>query len=428
MQRPILHGLIAVSCLGLGAAGALWIVNGRPQPPEADLPSPRAVSVDWTTLSAGEVPRRVAGTGTLRAARQARLALEYGGRIASVWPELADGIAVSGGTELLSLDVGSLNLEIQAQQTTVELAEIQGRGALSDLEHAAAAVTIAGERLQLLKDEEARWKTLAAEGRAERARVDLATQARLTASLGLEEAKRAEESARTRIESAKKEVRLAQDRVAVLEDRRQRSVLRAPFDGRFSLSTAGPAPRRTVPEPGDVLAPLEPVGVLLDAATMTLTCEVHENDVGLLFVGAPAVVAPHSQPGRLLSGRVSAVGAQVESALRAVPVELTLEGTAEKPLALPAGSFATVEIHARPARNALFVEDGWIAYRSGRAVVFVIEAPDGSEAPIARARPITFLDGIHSGGRIVTSGLSAGDRVITGSLELIGDGTELILR
>lgn len=76
MHRTLIHGLIAIICLGLGAGGALWIVQGRPQPPESDLPGPRPVPVDWRALSVSEVPREVTGTGTLRAAREVRLAFE----------------------------------------------------------------------------------------------------------------------------------------------------------------------------------------------------------------------------------------------------------------------------------------------------------------------------------------------------------------
>lgn len=434
MHRPLIHGLIALICLSLGAGGALWIVQGRPQPSEADLPGPRPVPVDWRAVNLSEVAREVTGTGTLRAAREVRLAFEFGGRIASVWGGLADGIVVPEGTELVSLDVGPLNLEIQAQQTAVELAEIQGRGARSDQERAAAAVEIADQRLKLLADEEDRWKSLTAEGRSERARLHLAAQARLAGALALEEAKRGEESSRSRALAAEKEVRLARDRVAILADQRHRSALRAPFGGRFSLSVraSNGLGAQALPEPGDALGPLEPVGSLLDTTSLLLNCDVHEDDVGTIFVGAAAVLAPHARPGLLLGGRVTAIGARVDPVLRSVPVEVAFGGTSEKPLDLPAGSFARVEIQARPARDVLFVDEDWIAYRSGQAVVFVIETASsgGSPAarPVARARRITFLDGIHSGGRIVTSGLEPGARVITSSLELIGDGTELILR
>ena len=428
MHRPIFHGLIALICLSLGAFCAVWIIEGRPQPPEADLPGPRPVPVDWRVLEPEDVARVVTGTGRLQAIREVRLALEMGGRIASVWEELGDGIPVPGGTELVSLDVGALDLEIQAQQTAVELAEVQGRGAQSDLGHAIAALALARERLVLLTDEESRWIGLAETGRAERARVNVASQARLAGALAVEEAERGRESASSRVEGTAKELRLAQDRASQLADRRQRSVLRAPFDGSFSLAAAPGGGGRTLPQPGGVLAPLESIGHLIDTSTMKLTVDVHEDDIGSLFVGAAAMAAPHSRPGLLVSGRVSAIGARVNPALRSVPVEVTFEGTAEEPLGLPAGTFARVEIKARPARDALHVDDSWVALRSGSAVAFVIEAGPSGTLPVARARPITFLDGIHSGGRIVTSGLSPGERVITSSLELIGDGTELVLR
>lgn len=449
MARHVLHFILAIVLLGLGGSTARWIVQSAPAAPMRDLPGPGAVPVDTHLLSPRTVSPVVRGMGTLRAAREVQLASELGGRVVRVADGLRRGGLLAAGDLILQTDRRPLELELKAQEAVTELARVSVRAAEADLSGARNSVKIAEERLGILVDEEARWSELVASGKAERARADVVRGQRLAAAGALEEARRLVRAATAAGDLGRAEIQLGEDRKTQLEDRLARCSVTAPYAGRFSCL---PGSDR-LPSVGDTLAPGVPFGALLDSATLRLITEVHADEVAWLREGQAAMAAPSALPGLLLEGRVTAIGATVDPRTRTVSVATTFEGRGlealwggehaaavegapstgsgtasnEAPLVLPSGSFARVEITAADIPFALHVDESWIAYRDGEALVYVVEGRDDEGGPIAAARPIEFLPGRFEGGRILKGGVEFGELLITSPLELVGDGARVRL-
>ncbi|MEM9801824.1 MAG: efflux RND transporter periplasmic adaptor subunit, partial [Planctomycetota bacterium] len=246
-------------------------------------------------------------------------------------------------------------------------------------------------------------------------RYDLARRQTLSAALAEEEAAARLQTARASVDLATLEIRLSEDQLAVLEQRRETARVVAPFTGRFVPTVPG-AP---VPEIGRVLAPAEPIGTLVDVASLRLVAEIHEDDVAALHVGALAAARPLSRPGAEIVGEVRAIGAFVEPITRSV----TVEALFDDPLGLPAGTSADVVLEGQPLDGAIWVDERWIGYRDGRAVVFVVGARGAEGLAVAEARELDLAPRTYDGGRLVRAGLARGDEVVTSSIELIGDGS-----
>lgn len=423
MLRKVLHATVSALLLAGGLLGAWAVVAGRPAPSEQELPGPRPVPVRTVMLAPQDVPRDLSAIGTLKAGREALLAPELGGRVVSVAAGLADGATLRAGASLVQLDPVPTELELAAERTALQLARVRLETANETLASALRAVTLAEEQLVLLRADEGRWRGLVESGRAERTRLDLSTRARLAGEVALEDARLASRSASGAVDAGDQEVALAGQRIALLEDRLGRLAVRAPFDGAFALLPGGSG---RLPEVGEVLTPGGPLGSLLVLNELQLVCDVHVDDAASLHLGARAVAAPAGRPGLLLEGQVTSVGVRVEPRTRTVRVEARVAAPAEGVAALADGAFCRASITGRPLRDVLHLDAEWVAFRGGAPVAFVVEADDAG-VPRARLAPLDLEPGEVAGGRVVRGGLRPGQQVVTGPLELVGDGVEVVL-
>lgn len=414
MLRTLTQILIVVSLLALGGWVALQVVEGRPAAPEQELPGPRPVPVESIEVLRGPVPRTVELQGSLAASRRFLVASELGGRIAALHPGLRPGQRIQEGDLLLRVASEDLELQIQAQRTTIRLAEAGAAAAAKDLVRAESALALAEESLGLLRSEEERWQTLVENSGVEQARYDLARKQTLAAAGSVEEAGARVEAAGAMVTASALETQLGAEQLALLESRLERCTVRAPFEGRFVPAVTGGTP----PEVGQVLAPGIPVGALVDVGQLRLVAEVHEDDVSALGVGSSASAMPLSRPGLLLEGVITAVGAEVRPVTRSVVVEAVFEGAG----ALPSGSAAGVILRGAPLADAVWLEERCIAFRSGGPVAYVLEEayPEGTSRVEERA--LVLAPCAYNGGRVVRAGLEGGERVVASSVQLVGDG------
>ena len=427
-ERTLLHAALAIGLLAAGALGARWIVETAPKASTSlELPGPKPVPVQTVTLTAMDVPRTLEAVGTLQAAQEAVLASEIGGRVVLLGRDrLTEGTFFEEGALILGVDTSSLQAEIAAQESSIELSKSREAASSSDLAAGEATLELLKERRDILIDGEARWRALANKGMAEDARVDQARDLRLAADIAVQDAERGLLAVRSGAEAAGLQVQIAQDRRAVLRTQIERAEIRAPFAGWLTLGAGG----GTAPSVGTVLSPLVPFGSLLDASALRLVTEVHEDDLAALSRGTRALAAPLSRPGSLLEGQVSALGGRVDTVTRTVRVEATFpvarsrdasdESSEDAPI--PSGTFARVELEGEAFRRAVWVELGWLTYREGRAVAFVVTGEGVEGGPFAEQRVVKFHSGTYEGGRVVTEGLWDGDVLITSGLEFLGDG------
>lgn len=148
-----------------------------------------------------------------------------------------------------------------------------------------------------------------------------------------------------------------------------------------------------------------PVFSIADLSTVWLVANLREADVGLVRVGQAVEVRVLAYPGRVFKARVSFVSPSVDPNTRRVPVRAEISNADG---ALKPNMAATFTIVTGESSQAVAVPQSAVIYEGTAARVFVV-AEDGS----LQARDVQV--GRQSGPLIeVTSGLAAGQRVVTG--------------
>jgi membrane fusion protein, heavy metal efflux system len=156
--------------------------------------------------------------------------------------------------------------------------------------------------------------------------------------------------------------------------------------------------------PGTVIAAGEELFRLTDPRSLWLIAAVNEADLGALRVGQQVRVQVRAYGDRSFNGRILRLGEELDAATRTLQVRVHVPNPG---LVLKPGMFASAEIRRESSRSALFAPQAAIQEINGQQCVFV-QTADTTFA----LRPI--LPGASTDGRVeVTSGLKAGDRVVT---------------
>ena len=148
-----------------------------------------------------------------------------------------------------------------------------------------------------------------------------------------------------------------------------------------------------------------PLFMIADTSVLWVSAEIHEHDWPALEAaqqGSISVRVPALENGEL-TAKVRFVGSQVSEMTRSVPLvaEISNAGGRLKP-----GMFVWVDVPLGPPRQALCVPTAAIMRHENQPFVFV---PTGKGA----FRRDNVEVGLTSGDYVeVTSGLSAGDRVV----------------
>ncbi len=231
------------------------------------------------------------------------------------------------------------------------------------------------------------------------------------AGLALSEAnhKRAEElfgrnliSTRERDEAASK-LDLDRADVALADARLAKTRIRAPFEGVVGLRAVSPGDYVTA---GQALAPLEQLSVL--KADFRLS----EAALPAIKVGQALNLEVDAYPGKVFQGRVYAIDPRLAEATRSIGVRASVPNDKGE---LRPGLFARVRLVVAERGEAVLVPEQAIVPQGEKLFVYVIE--DGKAA----MRPVEL--GVRQAGRVeVTSGVKAGDVVITAGVQKIGPG------
>lgn len=167
-------------------------------------------------------------------------------------------------------------------------------------------------------------------------------------------------------------------------------------------------------EVGSVVSPQTRLFAVDDVSTLVVRVRASEMDVVHLSPGDPVEVVLDALPGRPVEGRIRRVFPSADPATRLVPVEVALSGEAAR-LARP-GFLARVTLALETREDVVHVPAAAILSRGGEEVVFVVE--DG------RARRRLVRSGLTFRGQVeITSGLAAGEEVITAGHAELRDGT-----
>jgi HlyD family secretion protein len=359
MPRPrrslwIKLGVPLVVLVGLGAA-----IELRPrQPTEVGVvPVARGVVRDVASSStAGEVTPL----------QRAQVRTEVPGRVLK--RNYDRGETVKRGAVVVALDTSELDARLKEARAALAASQV--------------GVTQAQVTLAQAEDTYSRNQALFE-------RKAVGAEAREQALSAREGAKAALAAARARVAQSEAAVQTA--RVA-----RERSELRAPFDGLLT---------DVVPYVGDEVIVGAPIFEIIDATKLRVEAALDEADASRVRVGQRTEVTLDALPGVVLHGAVSQVGPALRrdvKGARVMPIRVDLADTSR----LRAGMGANVRVVVAERENVLYLPSNAVVGRGIKRTVFIIQ--DGK----ARVRPIET--GLADWERTeIKGGLSEGERVVS---------------
>ncbi len=336
--------------------------------------APEAVPVTTVGAERGRVEATVTNSraGTVKARRRAKLSPDAGGQVVAI--PFREGERVAAGDVVLEL-------ESATQTAGLELARQELAAATAERERACLAAELAARELR-------RTARLAEEQIVSGDLLDRAETARLEADAACR--------------SAAAQVGRAEAAVAVARTELAKRVLRAPFAG-VVAEVATEIGEWVTPSPPAV--PVPAALDILDPGSVYVSAPMDEVDSARIQAGQPARVTVDSHPGRSLAARVERVSPYVldlEAQNRTVEIDLVLEDAAIAGELLP-GTSADVEVVLevrddvlRLPTPALLEGDRVLVLSDGRLVERSLEVG---------LRNWDFSE--------ITSGLEAGDRVVT---------------
>lgn len=201
------------------------------------------------------------------------------------------------------------------------------------------------------------------------------------------------------------EAQLAIDRAEVdlARARLDKTMIRAPFAGVVGLREVSVGGYVT---PGQDLVNLE------DIEPIKVDFPVPERALSVVEVGQPIEVAVDAWPERTFEGEVYAIDPQINAQGRSIAIRATIDNKAHL---LRPGLFAKVRLITERRDGALLVAEQAIFAQAGKPFVYKVE--DG----LARLTEVT-LGGRRVGQAEITSGLAAGDVVVTAGQMKLRDG------
>lgn len=365
MTRLLLLAAVSVSSIGCGSEPAQEEDHESGAPDVVVLDSLQLLAADLSFATVQVLPPdtlRLTGTVTFDAARVSHVGPRMQGRLVTVPVEI--GTAVRAGDTLAVLDSPELGAAQAAWFTTFVDVDVSRR----NYERAERLYRdgIVSER-----------RRLEAEGAFRQADANLAAARRALAAMGAEPDSTASSL----------------------------FVLRAPLTGIVADKHA------TV---GEVVGPESGLFTVGNLSRLWIILDVYESDLRRVSAGVPVMLMTEAYPGLHFEGRVTYVGAIVDTTSRTVKVRVEIPNADRS---LKPGMFARADLVLVDTGQSLGVPLDAIQTIEDRTVVFVPEQGGRFRAtPVIAGRP-------RAGGWVeISDGLALGDRVVTrGSFTLKAD-------
>ncbi len=156
---------------------------------------------------------------------------------------------------------------------------------------------------------------------------------------------------------------------------------------------------------------------LADLGIVWVIAQVYEQDLAYVRLGQEAVVKVASLPDREFRGRVTFIYPSVDEKTRTARVRLEFENPG---YFLKPGMFVSAQIHAQLEDSAVLVPESAVLRSGAKNTVFV--ALDGGKF---EGRDVVLGVEAENGLVQITSGLSAGERVVTSGQFLLDSESQL---
>ena len=310
------------------------------------------ISIHVDTLTLQKLTHKSSFTGTFLPERETKITAAVPGKIVSVLAK--EGDRVKKGQPLMQLDKSSLELQLKQ-----------------------AEVNIKG-----LKDDVKRYSVLNKADAIQGVKLEKAT-------LGLQ---------------------AAELQAAILQDKINKTTIRAPYDGIITMKFR---------EKGEYAAPGIPLFQLVDISTLKFTIHVSENEVILFQKGKTYPVSPNVFPGDILKGKVSMVSAESNKMSHDFPVQFTMKNTPG--LEVKAGMFGNVYIERGENKESIVIEASSIVGSNIHPQVYLVK--NGK----ARLHDITISSRFENKA-VVSKGLKDGDIIVTTGFINLFDGANVLIK
>ncbi len=371
-----IFGLLIGSFLGCSSSN-----SSQPQQGKSEGKPP--VAVDITPAQTRDLVEGVEVTGSLTPKIESRVKSEYAGIVTEVF--VTEWVRVKQGQSLAKLDTREADALQQKAEAAVE-------GARANVLQA----EVGGNR---------------ADREAVRAR-NLKESGLITQQI-LDDALTEKAAAQARISAAKAQLLATEKELNHIRTRRTKAILRAPIDGVVA--------QRDV-NLGDLVGEAGSTRILfriVDNRILDLTVTVPSNEMAKVQVGQPLTFTTDALPGRTFTGQVKFVNPAVNETDRSIKVIAEIQNDPE---VLKSGLFVKGRIVTGRRTNVLEIPrsallDWDVKARQGELWVVVQGQAQRRKVQIG-ALDRDWVE--------VTSGLSAGDRVITRGGFNVQNGDRLI--
>jgi len=364
----------------IGAAG--WFFLGH-----------RPVEVQTATAvapaSAGEAGAVLQATGYVTARRQATVSAQITGTLTDVLIE--EGDRVSKGQILARLEDNALRASLQSAQAQAAAAHASVNQNEAQLDQALRDAT--------------RQEALVGRGLVSK---QLAEQSRTQAN-----------TYRAQLNTARRQAQAADAQVGVAQVNLDYTVVRAPFDGVITDKAA---------QVGEIVSPLSAgggftrtgVGTIVDMDSLEIDVDVNEAYIGRVQPNMSAEAVLDAYPDWRIPAHVIAIVPAADRGKATVKVRVAIEqkdGRIVPDMGVRVSFLEhRAEAHA-VAPKGVMVPSNAIVQRDGRDVAFVVADEK------AHRREVTAAKAANNDVRLVTTGLAAGDTVITAPPDTVVDGT-----
>lgn len=271
MKRVAIIGLILA---GLIAASAFAYFRLQPDPPPGQI---------------------VYGSGRIEA-DEVRVAPEVVGRLLE--NRAREGQVLRAGSIIAQIDPA--DYELQASQAASQQTATRRSGSQID-----AQIHLAEHHVETSRRDLARYEALRREGWVTLQQVEARQNAQESAVGQLRALREQRAQTDAQIDAAGRTVALARNRLG-------RTRIVSPLSGSVLERLA---------EPGEIVAPGQPLAVIADLSRVRLRIFISERELGRLRLGAPARIRVDAFPARFFDARVARIDAQAQFTPRDVHME-----------------------------------------------------------------------------------------------------------
>ena len=372
--KSLLRGILALGiilCAGCSDQGS--------SSPQNEKTAPRApVAIEVTKARTMSVTEGVDVVGSLQPKFTADVRSEYVGTVTEVY--VAEWVRIKKGTPLAKIDARELEIIAQKAKSNLENA----KASLLQAEVAGNRAEREYQRLLKLKE------------------YGLVTQQ------NLDEGSTEREASAARIEAAKAQLKVAQEDIQFTQTRLAKTVIVSPIDGVVSLRNCNV---------GDLVGEIGAKCMfrLINTRILELTVTVPSPEMGGIRIGQSLSFTTDAIPGKTFTGKVMFINPVVNEADRSVKVVAEVENAAEE---LKGGLYVKGRIITGKRTDILSVPRSALLswdVLAKKGDLFVVNGDTAHRRTVQTGSVVgDFVE--------ITSGLAAGDPVVTRGAFNIKDG------